>query len=231
MDEIGEVAEAFVAVHRSAVSVAVEQAPMRRTVNAMFVNLARRSQVLVERQLELLDELEREESDPDQLDNLFKLDHLAARMRRNDDSLLVLAGSESTRRWSDPVALPAVVLAAVAEIEHYPRVRHEAIDPVHVVGHAVGDLVHLLAELLENATVFSPPHTPVQVTARGGERVGAIIEISDDGLGMSPAAHPGGQRHCWPRRRRPTSRRPSGWACSWSATSRPGTAYGWSCAA
>ncbi|MDP9133441.1 MAG: nitrate- and nitrite sensing domain-containing protein, partial [Actinomycetota bacterium] len=155
MDEIGEVAEAFVAVHRSAISVAVDQALMRRSVNAMFVNLARRSQVLVERQLELLDDLEREESDPDQLDNLFKLDHLAARMRRNDDSLLVLAGSEATRRWSDPVALPAVVLAAVAEIEHYPRVRHEAIDPVHVVGHAVADLVHLLAELLENATVFS----------------------------------------------------------------------------
>ena len=167
---------------------------MRRIVNAMFVNLARRSQVLVERQLELLDDLEREESDPDQLDNLFKLDHLAARMRRNDDSLLVLAGSEATRRWSDPVALPAVVLAAVAEIEHYPRVRHEAIDPVHVVGHAVADLVHLLAELLENATVFSPPHTSVQVTARGGERQGAIIEISDEGLGMSPAAVAGRQR-------------------------------------
>ena len=166
---------------------------MRRNVNAMFVNLARRSQVLVERQLELLDDLEREESDPDQLDNLFKLDHLAARMRRNDDSLLVLAGSEATRRWSDPVALPAVVLAAVAEIEQYPRVRHEAIDPVHVVGHAVADLVHLLAELLENATVFSPPDTSVQVTARGGERQGAIIEISRRGPGHvagGPARRP-----------------------------------------
>jgi hypothetical protein len=144
--------------------------------------------VLVERQLELLDELEREESDPDQLDNLFKLDHLAARMRRNDDSLLVLAGIESPRRWSDPVALPAVVLAAVAEIEFYPRVRHETIDPVHVVGHAVGDVVHLLAELLENATVFSPPSTSVQVFAHGGARVGTVIEIADDGLGMSEAA-------------------------------------------
>ncbi|GIF76333.1 hypothetical protein Asi02nite_58510 [Asanoa siamensis] len=187
-DEIGEVAEAFVAVHHSAIAVGVEQATMRRTVNAMFVNLARRSQVLVERQLELLDELEREESDPDQLDNLFKLDHLAARMRRNDDSLLVLAGIESPRRWSDPVALPAVVLAAVAEIEAYPRVRHDAIDPVHVVGHAVGDVVHLLAELLENATVFSPPTTTVHVFAHGGSRVGTVIEIADDGLGMSETA-------------------------------------------
>ncbi|GIF60992.1 sensor histidine kinase [Asanoa iriomotensis] len=188
MDEIGEVAEAFVAVHHSAIAVGVEQATMRRTVNAMFVNLARRSQVLVERQLELLDELEREESDPDQLDNLFKLDHLAARMRRNDDSLLVLAGIESPRRWSDPVALPAVILAAVAEIESYPRVRHDAIDPVHVIGHVVGDLVHLLAELLENATVFSPPTTTVHVFAHGGSRVGTVIEIADDGLGMSAAA-------------------------------------------
>ena len=188
MDEIGEVADAFVAVHRSAVGVAVDQATMRRTVNAMFVNLARRSQVLVERQLELLDQLEREESDPDQLDNLFKLDHLAARMRRNDDSLLVLAGIESPRRWSEPVALPAIVLAAVAEIEFYPRVRHDAIDPVHVVGHAVADLVHILAELLENATVFSPPSTAVHVFARGGGRVGTVIEIADDGLGMSPSA-------------------------------------------
>ncbi|GIF49222.1 signal transduction histidine kinase [Asanoa ferruginea] len=187
IDEIGEVAEAFVAVHHSAIAVGVEQATMRRTVNAMFVNLARRSQVLVERQLELLDELEREESDPEQLDNLFKLDHLAARMRRNDDSLLVLAGIESSRRWSDPVALPAVVLAAVAEIESYPRVRHDAIDPVYVLGHAVGDLVHLLAELLENATVFSPPTTTVHVFAHGGARVGTVIEIADDGLGMSEA--------------------------------------------
>ena len=103
LDEIGELAEAFVAVHRSAVSVAMEQATMRRNVNAMFVNLARRSQVLVERQLELLDELEREESDPDQLENLFKLDHLAARMRRNDESLLVLSGSDSRRRWNQPL--------------------------------------------------------------------------------------------------------------------------------
>ncbi|MET7749762.1 nitrate- and nitrite sensing domain-containing protein [Micromonospora sp. NPDC005367] len=187
LDEIGELAEAFVAVHRSAVSVAVEQAAMRRNVNAMFVNLARRSQVLVERQLELLDDLEREENDPDQLENLFKLDHLAARMRRNDESLLVLAGTESTRRWQRPVALGAVLLAAAAEIEQYRRVRHESVPDLHLVGHAVGELVHLLAELLENATAFSRPDTVVSVNAHA-DGVDAVIEITDRGLGMSPAA-------------------------------------------
>ncbi|SCE64086.1 Signal transduction histidine kinase [Micromonospora matsumotoense] len=187
LDEIGELAEAFVAVHRSAVSVAVEQAETRRTVNAMFVNLARRSQVLVERQLELLDDLEREEADPDQLENLFKLDHLAARMRRNDESLLVLAGTESTRRWNRPVRLGAVLLAASAEIEQYQRVRHESVADLYVVGHAVGELVHLMAELLENATAFSRPDTAVQVTARA-EGGGAVVEIADAGLGMSPTA-------------------------------------------
>ncbi|MGK5673234.1 nitrate- and nitrite sensing domain-containing protein [Micromonospora sp. URMC 106] len=187
LDEIGELAEAFVAVHRSAVGVAVEQATTRRNVNAMFVNLARRSQVLVERQLELLDDLEREESDPDQLENLFKLDHLAARMRRNDDSLLVLAGTESTRRWNRPVGFGAVLLAASAEIEQYQRVRHEAVADLHIVGHAVGELVHVLAELLENATSFSRPDTVVVVTACA-DGAGAVVEITDEGLGMSPSA-------------------------------------------
>ncbi|GAB3809634.1 hypothetical protein GCM10027605_45550 [Micromonospora zhanjiangensis] len=188
MDEIGDVAEAFVAVQRSAVALAVEQAVMRRNVNAMFVNLARRSQVLVERQLELLDELEREESDPDQLDNLFRLDHLAARMRRNDDSLLVLAGTESSRRWSQPVPLEAVLLAAVAEVEQYQRVRHRVEDPLYVVGHAVADLVHLLAELLENGASFSPPDTLVRIQGSTNAAGGAMIEIIDDGLGMSESA-------------------------------------------
>ncbi|HEY0699286.1 MAG TPA: nitrate- and nitrite sensing domain-containing protein, partial [Micromonospora sp.] len=188
LDEIGEVAEAFVAVHRSAVTLAVEQAVMRRRVNAMFVNLARRSQVLVERQLELLDDLERDESDPDQLENLFKLDHLAARMRRNDESLLVLAGSESSRRWSQPVPLAAVMLAAVAEIEQYQRVRHQVTGQLYVVGHGVADLVHLLAELLENASAFSPPDTVVRITGHPDTTGAAVVEIADDGLGMGPTA-------------------------------------------
>ncbi|MCW3819454.1 nitrate- and nitrite sensing domain-containing protein [Micromonospora sp. DR5-3] len=186
-DEIGELAEAFVAVHRSAVDVAVEQAMMRRNVNAMFVNLARRSQVLVERQLELLDQLEREENDPEQLENLFKLDHLAARMRRNDESLLVLAGTESSRRWNRPVGLGAVLLAASAEIEQYQRIRHRSSAALHVVGHAVGDLVHLFAELLENATAFSRPDTVVHVVA-WSDGTGAVVQIIDEGLGMSPTA-------------------------------------------
>ncbi|HYN94825.1 MAG TPA: nitrate- and nitrite sensing domain-containing protein [Pilimelia sp.] len=186
-DEIGEVADAFTAVHSSAVSLAIEQAAMRRNVNTMFINLARRSQVLVERQLELLDDLEREEQDPDLLENLFKLDHLAARMRRNDESLLVLAGNDNARRWSAPVAPSAAVLAAIAEIEQYTRVRHTADDSLFVVGHAVADLVHLLAELLENATIFSPPGTTVEVVGRvQGGRV--LIEIADEGMGMSERA-------------------------------------------
>jgi signal transduction histidine kinase len=185
MDEVGEVSDAFVAVHRSAVNLAIEQAAMRRNVNAMFVNLARRSQVLVERQLELLDELEKSEVDPDQLANLFKLDHLAARMRRNDESLLVLAGTEARRRWNEPVSLSTVVLAAAAEIEEYTRVRQDALDQVWVVGHAVADLVHLLAELLENATHFSPPFVPVHITAQAAPGRSAVIEITDEGLGMT----------------------------------------------
>ncbi|HEX8628490.1 MAG TPA: nitrate- and nitrite sensing domain-containing protein, partial [Catenuloplanes sp.] len=188
LDEVGEVADAFLAVHRSAVKLAVEQAVMRRNVNSMFVNLARRSQVLVERQLELLDELERDQADPDQLENLFKIDHLAARMRRNDESLLVLAGNESNRRWSEPVPLSTVVLAAIAEIEFYPRIQHDTDDDLHVVGHAVADLVHLLAELLENATLFSPPHTVVSLTGRAFNGGVAVLEITDEGLGMTPRA-------------------------------------------
>jgi hypothetical protein len=191
-DEIGDVADAFTAVHRSAVSLAVEQVVMRRNVNAMFVNLARRSQTLVERQLQLLDTLEAAETDPDQLSNLFKLDHLATRMRRNDENLLVLAGSEVSRRWAEPVSLPAVVLAAMAEIEQYARIRHDVAGSIHVVGHAVADVVHLLAELLENATTFSPPDTVVTVSGYLEDGIGsgslgeATIVIEDHGIGMSP---------------------------------------------
>ncbi|HET8684884.1 MAG TPA: ATP-binding protein [Micromonosporaceae bacterium] len=188
-DEVGDVADAFTAVHRSAVRLAAEQAVMRRNVNAMFVNFARRSQLLVERQLELLDDLEQEEDDPDQLANLFRLDHLAARMRRNDENLLVLAGGDTGRRWSEPVPLPSVVLAAIAEVEQYTRVRHEVAGDLHVVGHAVADVVHLLSELLENATAFSPPTSPVRIT---GQTLGAgreaLVQIADEGIGMSEKA-------------------------------------------
>ncbi|HTJ34478.1 MAG TPA: nitrate- and nitrite sensing domain-containing protein [Dactylosporangium sp.] len=185
-DEIGEVADAFTAVHRSAVSLAVEQAVMRRNVNSMFVNLARRSQTLVERQLQLLDQLESAETDPDQLANLFRLDHLATRMRRNDENLLVLAGSEATRRWAQPVSLSAVMLAAMAEIEQYARIRHDVSNDIYVVGHAVSDIVHLFAELLENATTFSPPDTVVTVTGWPAQQAReATIVIEDKGIGMT----------------------------------------------
>ncbi len=198
-DEIGDVAEAFHAVHRSAVHLAAEQATMRRNVNAIFVNLARRSQVLVERQLELLDKLEQTEADAELLGNLFQLDHLAARMRRNDDNLLILAGSEPRRRWAEPVALSTVVVAAVAEIEQYRRVQHDIDGRLYLVGRAISDLAHLLAELLENATQFSPPESSVLVKAGlasvghsfGGQASGgqsAVIEVVDTGMGMSAQA-------------------------------------------
>jgi hypothetical protein len=187
-DEVGEVAEAFTAVHRSAVRLAAEQALMRQNVDAIFVNLARRSQTLVERQLQVLDALETSEANEEQLGNLFRLDHLATRLRRNDDNLLVLAGGEATRRWTDPVPLADIVLAAAAEIENYDRVRHDITDDIHLVGHAVADVVHLIAELLENATVFSPPDTTVTVLGWTGADGGAAMVIEDRGIGMSAEA-------------------------------------------
>lgn len=188
-DEIGDVAEAFGQVHRAAVRLAVEQALMRRHQSEIFVNLARRSQSLVERQLELLDDLEREEVEPTQLANLFRLDHLATRMRRNNQSLLVLAASDPARRFDRPVPLAAVALAASSEIEQYERVRVEVGAGPHVVGHAAADLAHLLAELLDNAASFSPPSTTVQLCEqRLPAPAGLLVQITDAGIGMSPSA-------------------------------------------
>src|SRR6266545_7105484 len=183
-DEIGQVAEAFNAVHRVAVRVAGEQAALRKSVGDMFLSLARRSQGLVDRQLELIDDLERGETDPEALENLFRLDHLATRMRRNAENLIVLSGSDPARRWSDPVPLIDVVRAAVAEVEDYTRVELLPIEPLALAGQAVSDVVHLLAELIENATSFSPPGTKVQVA---GQHVssGYVVEIEDRGLGMT----------------------------------------------
>jgi Nitrate and nitrite sensing/Histidine kinase-, DNA gyrase B-, and HSP90-like ATPase len=185
LDEIGEVADAFDAVHREAVRLAAEQADLRRGVSAMFVSLARRSQALVERQLGLIDSLEEVEEDPDLLANLFKLDHLATRMRRTNDNLLVIAGAEALRRSMEPVDLADVLLAAMAEIEQYTRVRYVALEEIAVIGHAAPDLVHLLAELIDNATAFSPPHSTVQVTGRVLDG-GAVVTVEDNGVGMSP---------------------------------------------
>ncbi|EFC83165.1 putative sensor with HAMP domain [Parafrankia sp. EUN1f] len=184
-EEIGEVARAFDAVHREAVRLASEQAVLRNNVNAMFVNLSRRSQGLVERQLRLIDDLENREQDPDQLANLFKLDHLATRMRRNNESLLVLAGTDTARRWTHPVPVNEVVLAAISEVEQYTRVKQTGAAPVSIAGSGVSDVVHLIAELLENATSYSPPVTDVLVSSHSlGPGAGAMIEIEDQGIGM-----------------------------------------------
>jgi HAMP domain-containing protein len=183
-DEIGQVSAAFNSVHRVAIQVATEQAALRKSIGDMFLNLARRSQSLIDRQLELIDDLEKTEADPDALENLFKLDHLATRMRRNSEDLIVLSGAEPARRWTQPVPLVDVVRAALAEIEDYNRVELLPIDDVGVAGQAVADVVHLLAELIENATSFSPPGTKVQVAGQAVSN-GYVLEIEDRGLGMS----------------------------------------------
>jgi HAMP domain-containing protein len=183
-DEIGRLAEAFNAVHQVAVRVAVEQAALRRSIGDMILNLARRSQSLVDRQLELIDELERDAED-DVLEQMFKLDHLATRMRRNAENLIVLSGGgDAARRLTQPVPLIDVVRAAMSEVEDYQRVELLPIDDVAVTGHAVADVVHLLAELIENATSFSPPGTRVQIATQQAA-TGYVLEIEDRGLGMS----------------------------------------------
>ncbi|MBL3804220.1 nitrate- and nitrite sensing domain-containing protein, partial [Streptomyces sp. BRB081] len=164
-DEIGEIARAFDQVHREAVRLAAEQALLRGNVNAIFTNLSRRNQSLIEGQLTLITGLENNEADPDQLENLFKLDHLATRMRRNGENLLVLAGEEPGRRWDQPVPLVDVLRAASSEVEQYERIEMSGVPEAEIHGRAVTDLVHLLAELLENATTFSSPQTKVKVTA------------------------------------------------------------------
>ncbi|MEU0151606.1 sensor histidine kinase [Micromonospora fulviviridis] len=184
-DEFGQVTEAFNAVHLEAVRTAAEQAALRASVATMFVNLARRSQILVDRLIGHLDRLERGEEDPDRLAELFQLDHLATRMRRNDENLLVLAGADSTRVQREPAALIDVLRAAQSEVEHYTRIEFGVIDrDIEVSAHAVNDLVHLVAELFDNATAFSPPDSHVMVEAR---RVGdrASLYVEDRGIGIS----------------------------------------------
>ena len=154
-DEIGEVARAFDQVHREALRLAANEAALRGNVNAMFVNLSRRSQSLVERQIRLIDDLEQGEQDPERLSSLFQMDHLATRMRRNSENLLVLAGHDESRRWNQPVALVDVLRAALSEIEQYERVTLNVQPGIAVRGQAVSDVVHLTAELVENATSFS----------------------------------------------------------------------------
>lgn len=157
-------------------------------MNAIVINLARRSRLLVERQLRLLDQMERDERDPDRLAALFQLDHLAARLRRNDENLLVLAGGQARRRSgedSDGVTVDAIVLAALSEIEAYQRIRCDIEVAPTVTSHAAPDLIHLLAELFDNATAFSPPDSPVKVEATVSPE-GVELTISDEGIGLAP---------------------------------------------
>ncbi|WP_328539909.1 sensor histidine kinase [Streptomyces sp. NBC_00344] len=186
-DEVGQVSQALNTLQRAAVEAAVRQADLRRGVSDVFVNLARRNQVLLHRQLTLLDTMERRTEDTEELADLFRLDHLTTRMRRHAEGLVILSGAAPSRQWRKPVQLMDVVRAAVAEVEDYERIEVRRLPRIGVKGPAVADLTHLIAELLENATVFSPPHTAVQVH---GERVanGFTVEIHDRGLGIAPDA-------------------------------------------
>ncbi|MEV8176852.1 ATP-binding protein [Cellulosimicrobium funkei] len=183
-DEVGQLATAFNDVNQTTIKVAREQAALRGSIAEMFVNVARRDQVLLNRQLAFLDDLERSEEDAGTLSNLFRLDHLATRMRRNAESLLVLAGIDSGRRVRQPMPASDVIRTASSEIELYDRVRlNLVVDPL-MLGHNALNAAHLLAELLENATMFSEPHTPVEVTT-GRDADFVHITVRDHGLGMT----------------------------------------------
>ncbi|MEV6516657.1 nitrate- and nitrite sensing domain-containing protein [Micromonospora chalcea] len=186
-DEIGQVARAFNEVRRTAVRAAIDEVSLRRGFNEVILNLARRSQGLVHRQLALLDRLERRTEDPDELAGLFQVDHLATRLRRHAEDLVILAGAAPGRGWRRPVAAVDVMRGAISEVEAYDRVDVGEVAPAGVLGRAVGDVIHLLAELIENATAYSPPGTRVDVTGRTVPG-GYTIEITDRGLGMSAPA-------------------------------------------
>ncbi len=183
-DEIGRVGQAFDLVRQTAIRSAVEEAKLRRGLNDVFRSLARRSQSLLHRQLTLLDQMERRASDPEALDDLFRLDHLTTRMRRHAEGLVILAGAPPGRGWSSPVRMMDVMRGAIAEVEDYARVSVATRSQAALSGSAVADVIHLLAELIENATTLSPPYTSVRVS---GDTVanGFAIEVEDRGLGMS----------------------------------------------
>ncbi|WNI19321.1 sensor histidine kinase [Actinacidiphila sp. ITFR-21] len=186
-DEVGQVGKALNTLQRTAVEAAVRQSDMRKGVSDVFVNLARRSQVLLHRQLTLLDAMERRTENAEELADLFRLDHMTTRMRRHAEGLVILSGAAPSRQWRKPVQLMDVVRAAVAEVEDYERIEVRRLPRLAVSGAAVADLTHLLAELIENAAVFSPPHTQVRLH---GEPVanGFVLEIDDRGLGLTPDA-------------------------------------------
>ena len=187
-DEVLDVADALNTVQDTALELAVEQAVLRRNIADSFVNLGRRNQNLLVRQLDLITRLENAEVDADSLANLFRLDHLATRMRRNAESLLVLAGIEPPRQWARPVSVSDVVRAALGEVEDYQRVAVRDLQPATVMGSAAADLAHLLAELIENALVFSPEDRAVEVRGQVHPDGAYTLVIIDRGVGMSPGA-------------------------------------------
>ncbi|WP_159043279.1 nitrate- and nitrite sensing domain-containing protein [Streptomyces sp. NBRC 110028] len=186
-EEFGQLARAFDAVHGQAVRLASEQAALRGDLRDTLVNLSRRSQTLVDRLLRLMEQLERHEEDPDQLANLFQMDHLATRMRRNNENLMVLCGSTLVRTHGHRVPLEDVLRAAVSEIEHYQRAEVQPSASVEVTGYVAGDLARIIAELLDNATAFSPPETQVFISTTPRRDGSALIEVRDQGIGMSGA--------------------------------------------
>ncbi|WJK40215.1 nitrate- and nitrite sensing domain-containing protein [Solwaraspora sp. WMMA2056] len=186
-DEIGQVGHAFSEVQRTAVRSAVEEAALRRGLNETFLNIARRSQTLLHRQLALLDRMERRSTDPEELEDLFRVDHLATRMRRHAEDLVILAGATPGRGWRNPVPMIDIIRGAVSEVEEYARVHVTTVEPAAVAGRAVGDVIHLLAELIENATSFSPPQTLVTVVGQNLPN-GYAVEVEDRGLGMTADA-------------------------------------------
>ncbi|ROT32370.1 nitrate- and nitrite sensing domain-containing protein [Micromonospora sp. HM5-17] len=186
-DEIGQLGQAFSEVQRTAIRSAVDEAAFRKSLRDVFLNIARRNQTLLHRQLALLDTMERRVTEPTELADLFRLDHMATRMRRHAEDLVVLAGAAPGRGWRNPVAMIDVIRGAISEVEDYARVDLGTVPPAALVGPAVGDVIHLLAELIENATSFSPPHTRVRVTGQLAAK-GYAIEIEDRGLGMDAEA-------------------------------------------
>ncbi|WP_214414250.1 sensor histidine kinase [Sphaerisporangium fuscum] len=184
-DAIGQVGRAFNTVQETAIRVAVEQAELRRSHRLILLNLARRTQSLVHRQLTVLDAMERRETEPAELADLFRIDHLATRMRRNAENLIILSGASPGRSWRRSVPMVDVVRGALAEIEDYTQVTLMPMGEAELAGRAVGDVIHLLAELIENAVSFSPPYASVQVSGQEVAK-GYVIEIEDRGLGMSP---------------------------------------------
>ncbi|MDA2808722.1 sensor histidine kinase [Nocardiopsis suaedae] len=186
-DEVGQVADAFTTAQRTAVRAAVRQADMRAGVNRVFLGIAHRNQSLVQRQLQLLDRIEREEEDPDLLEDLFHLDHLATRGRRNAENLIILGGGRPGRRWRTPIPLVDILRGAISETEEYARVELRVVPDVALSGTVVADVIHLVAELVENATSFSPPHTPVHIHSELVPK-GVAVEIEDRGLGMGEEA-------------------------------------------